>query len=430
MNYEQALNYIHGTYKFGSKLGLNNIKRLLDLMGNPHQKLKYVHVAGTNGKGSTSSFISSILAESGYRTGLYISPYIERFTERIRINGDEIAEDDLTRITGFVKEKVDIMLANGENHPTEFEIITAIAFQYYYEKKCDIVVLEVGLGGRLDSTNVIDVPEVAVITTINYDHTDRLGNTLTQIAFEKAGIIKNKGDVVIYPQEPEVMEVFRKVCAERGARLHVTDMSSLELVDYDINRQIFYFGRYKGLTISLLGEHQVKNAAVAVKASEILASKGYGITEASIRKGLESTRWPGRFEVLLKKPYFVIDGAHNPEGSKALADSLRRYFPGKKVSFIFGVLKDKNYSSMIEAVLPLARRFITVQPQSIRAFTSYQLAEYLKSYCNDVIASDTIKEAVHTALDLSDPDDVVCAFGSLYYIGEVRKLVRSLWQNT
>jgi len=199
MNYEEALEYIHGALKFGSKLGLHNIRVLLELMGNPHKKLKFVHVAGTNGKGSTVAFISSILIEAGYKTGIFVSPYIERFTERIKINNQEIPGADLARITGFVKEKVDIMVQRGENHPTEFEIVTAMAFQYYYENNCDVVVLEVGLGGRLDSTNVIDTPLASVITTISYDHMDRLGSTLPEIAFEKAGIIKEGGDVVMYP---------------------------------------------------------------------------------------------------------------------------------------------------------------------------------------------------------------------------------------
>ena len=215
MDYDQAIEYIHSTFKFGVKLGLENIKALLDLMDNPHKKLKYVHVAGTNGKGSTVAFISSILIESGYRVGIYTSPYIQRFTERIRVNTDEISKQDLARITSFVRDKVESMVSMGLNHPTEFEIVTAIAFQYFFEKGCDIVVLEVGLGGRFDSTNVIDNPLVSVITTISYDHMDILGDTLSKIAFEKAGIIKDGTHVVLYPQSKDAERVLEEICREK-----------------------------------------------------------------------------------------------------------------------------------------------------------------------------------------------------------------------
>ena len=422
MNYEEALEYIHGALKFGSKLGLHNIRVLLELMGNPHKKLKFVHVAGTNCKGSTVAFISSILIEAGYKTGIFVSPYIERFTERIKINNQEIPGADLARITGFVKEKVDIMVQRGENHPTEFEIVTAIAFQYYYENNCDVVVLEVGLGGRLDSTNVIDTPLASVITTISYDHMDRLGSTLPEIAFEKAGIIKEGGDVVMYPpQVEEVYNVFRKACAERNSRLHTVDFSKLRFESFDVDGQVFDYEGYNSLKISLLGGHQVRNAAVAVKTAEVLREKGLSITEDSIRRGLVKARWPGRLEIVSKGPLFLIDGAHNIEGAKALSEALRLYFPNKRVIFIFGVLKDKDYRSMIEAVAPMAEAFITVTPKSGRALPAKDLAKIIGDYCKNVSVSDTIKEAIETSFKLASSDGLICAFGSLYYIGEVRK---------
>lgn len=420
MNYDEAINYIHDTLKFGSKLGLHNITRLLELMGNPHKKLKYVHVAGTNGKGSTVAFISSILIESGCKVGIFTSPFIQRFSERIKINHTEISAEDLARITGLVKEKVEIMIGQGYNHPTEFEIVTAIAFQHYFECRCDIVVLEVGLGGRFDSTNVIDTPELAVITTISYDHMDRLGNTLPEIAFEKAGIIKGKGDVTVYPQENEVEAVFEKICLEREARLHKVDFSRLKLVEWDIEGQLFDYNGYKALRIALLGEHQTQNASVAVRASEILREKGFAVTEASIRKGLANARWPGRLEVINRSPVFLIDGAHNAEGAKALYGALNTYFPEKRITFILGVLRDKEYRSMIEAVVPVAHRFIAITPKSDRALPATELAKILQGYCKNVVVSDTIEEAIRTSLQFSDGDDVICAFGSLYYIGGIR----------
>ena len=341
MNYDEALEYIHGTLKFGSKLGLHNIGALLGLMGEPHKKLKFVHIAGTNGKGSTSAYISSILTEAGYRTGLFTSPFIQRFTERIRIGDDEISQVELAEITSFVKSCVDRMIAMGESHPTEFEIVTAIALEYFYREKCDIVVLEVGLGGRFDSTNIIDTPEVAVIATINYDHTDRLGSTLAEIAFEKAGIIKPGGDVVIYGQDREVEKVFENACAERGAKLTRADFSGIVVHDFGIDGQIFSFERHDRLRIKLLGRHQTRNAALALKAAEVLREKGFSISDAALKRGLENTRWPGRLEVLSRDPVVLIDGAHNPEAAAVLKNTLDVYFPGRPVTFIMGVLMDK-----------------------------------------------------------------------------------------
>ena len=420
MNYKEAIEYIHGTYKFGLKLGLRNIAALLDLIGNPQDKLKFVHVAGTNGKGSTVAFISSILAAAGYRAGIYTSPYIQRFTERIRINDTEISEDDLARITGFVKGKVDIMLERGENHPTEFEIVTAIAFQYYYEQRCDVVVLEVGLGGRFDSTNIIKTPDLAVITTISYDHMDRLGNTLSEIAFEKAGIIKPGGEVISYTQEAEAADVIGNVCRERDASLHYVDFTGIELKKFGIEGQHFNYDNYDGLEISLLGQHQLKNAAVAVKAAELLMTKGYTITSESVRKGLKNARWPGRLEVLSTNPVFLIDGAHNIEGASVLRKALDMYFPGKRMTFIMGVLKDKDYKSMIKAVVQDCHRVIAVTPDSERALPAAELAQGVEAYCKHVYVSDTIEEAVRTCIKTATQDEVICAFGSLSYIGTVR----------
>ena len=420
MNYDEALAYIHGTIRFGSKLGLHNIGTLLKLMGDPQKKLRFVHVAGTNGKGSTVAFISSILMESGYRVGVYTSPYIQRFTERIRTGNTEIECGDLARITTFVKQKVDRMLEMGENHPTEFEIVTAMAFQYYFEMKCDVVVLEVGLGGRFDSTNIIETSDLAVITTISHDHTEWLGTELTQIAFEKAGIIKPDGDVLAYGQDAEVVEVFRKACIEMGARLQIADFSGLRSEGFSFDGQKFSFEDRDGLEISLLGEHQMKNASVAVKAAELLMRKGWRITEATLRKGLANTRWPGRLEILGREPLLLIDAAHNIEGARVLRTALDEYFPGRRFSFIMGVSNDKDYRAMAQTVITRCTRIITVTPNSVKALPAAVLSDAVSSYCNNVQVSDTIEEAVRTSLAAVAPDEVICAFGSLYYIGAVR----------
>lgn len=424
MDYGEALNYIHGTFKFGIKFGLDNIGNLLRLMGDPHKKLRFVHVAGTNGKGSTAAFISSILKAAGYRTGLYTSPYIQRFTERIRVDGDEIAEDDVARLAGYVREKADAYTASGGNHPTEFEIVTAIAFQHYMEMQCDVVVLEVGMGGRFDATNIIDTPELAVITTISYDHTERLGNTLAKIAFEKAGIIKRGGDVLLYPQAPEAGAVFEEVCAQRGARLRKADFGRLAIRSFGLDGQVFDFHGRTGIGISLLGSHQANNAAMAICASEILREKSFDISEENLREGLAGAKWPGRLELLRKKPVFVIDGAHNRECAEALKTALDKYFPGKKIDFIFGVLRDKDYESMVEILAPVARRFIAVEPDSERALPVRELSGLLARYCHNVMIGDTIERAVDLGLDVQD-DGIICACGSLSFIGHVRGLLES-----
>jgi len=421
MDYKEAIEYIHSTHKFGMKLGLHNIGLLLELMGNPHKSLSYVHVAGTNGKGSTVAFISSILIEAGYRVGIYISPFIERFTERIKINGTEIPEGDLARITGFVREKVDMMLKAGKAHPTEFEIITAVAFQYYHEQHCDLVVLEVGLGGRFDSTNIIDTPDAAVITTISFDHMEILGNTLPEIAFEKAGIVKSGGDVVLYPQTPDVERVFERICEERNSRLKKVDFSDLKVRSFGIDGQSFDYKELQSLKILLLGDHQARNAAVAVETALLLREKGYAISNDAIREGLYKAKWPGRMEIVKTSPLFLIDGAHNAEGAQILAAGLKKYFPNKRITFIVGVLADKDYKAMIEAIEPYAYRFVTVTPRSPRALSAKDLAIFIGAYCKNVVVSDKIEEAIRTCLNSSSQEDLICAFGSLYYIGGIRK---------
>ncbi len=428
MNYKEALDYIHTTNRFGSKLGLDNMRYLLGLMDNPQDKLRYVHIAGTNGKGSTAAFVCNILTESGYKTGLYTSPFIQRFTERIRIGMEEISEDDLARITGYVKEKIGIMVSEGMNHPTEFEVVTAIAFQYYYECGCDIVVLEVGLGGRLDATNIIRAPEVAVITAIAMDHMDILGGTIGQIASEKVGIIKQGGRVVGYPQDESIVNIISDMASRMGCSLKLADESSIRLKSYGVDGQVFDYSGFTGLKTSLIGSHQLKNAAVAVETALALKEDGWNITNDSIYRGIEAARWPGRLEILMKRPLFMIDGAHNGHGARALAAALAEYFPERKKKFIMGVLKDKDYRNLIEATAGMADSYITVTPPSPRALDSEALAGVIREYNVDSRAADTIAGAVETSLNEASGSDLICAFGSLYYIGIVRGIITGITQ--
>lgn len=420
MTYDEALKYIHGTYKFGSKLGLDNITKLMELLGNPQDRYSCVHIAGTNGKGSTAAFINSILLQTGLKTGFFTSPYLERFEERIRVNNECIAPEQLTEITELVKEKIEFMISRGYNHPTEFEIVTAIGFECFARNNCDVVVLEVGLGGRLDATNVIKAPPVSVITPISFDHTAILGDTLAKIAREKCGIIKKGSTVISHPQPAEAEAVIRETCAQRGAELVIPGFDSIKVSHFDIRKTRFSYRGYQ-LETSLAGRHQVYNAAVAVTASEQLARKGFNISGKHIAEGIAAAKWPGRMEFLSWDPCFFIDGAHNEAGARVLAENIEMYFRGRKVIFIFGVLRDKDYMSMIRQVSPHAQAFITVTPPVGRALPAEELALILKDYCKTVIVSDTIESAIRTSCEISDQNSVICAFGSLYFIGEIRK---------
>ncbi|SER98359.1 dihydrofolate synthase / folylpolyglutamate synthase [Butyrivibrio fibrisolvens] len=424
MNYEQALNYIESIEKFGIDLGLDRMRELLRRLGDPQNGLKYVHVAGTNGKGSTVAFISNILMAAGYKTGIYISPSLDRFTKRIQVDGREIDRDVLAELTQKVKDAADSMQQDGLSVPTEFEQVNAIAFLYYKHEKCDFVVLEVGLGGRMDSTNVINCPEVAVIASISFDHMQYLGNTLPEIAGEKAGIMKEGGDVVVYDQAPEVMEVFRNVAKERGCRLHISGMPEGDkAIRYDLTGQYFKY-ESEIYHISLLGDYQIRNASLALAAVRILQSKGYDkITEDAIRQGLVNTRWEGRFELLQDNPKVIVDGAHNPDGIRVLCTSLKRLFPDKKIIFIAGVLADKDYKSMMEMVAPLGKVFHTITPPNNRALPAEDLADTFRFFGSEAVSHGSVEEALDSALKEAAEDDVICAFGSLYYIGQIRKLI-------
>jgi len=426
MEHGEALNYMFNLRKFGNKDGLKNIKTLMEKLGNPQDNLKYIHIAGTNGKGSVAAFTNSVLIEAGYRVGLYTSPYLEKFEERIRINNQCISEEDVARLAEMVKEKVDEIVAAGGNYPTFFEFVTAMAFIYFAEQKCDVVVLEVGLGGRLDSTNIINESLLSVIATISWDHMEYLGDTIEKIAAEKAAIIKRNGDLLLYPQQyKEADDVIRHEAAEKCANVYSPEFEKIKVVESTLEMQVFSYKDLDNVKITIPGEHQLKNAAMVIEAAMLLNKKGFFISRDSLYRGLENAKWPGRFEVLKQNPYFIIDAAHNREGAQILAKNLEMYFSGKKIIFIFGVMRDKEYEEMIKTVAPLAKQFIAVAPDYPRALPAEELAQIITCYCKDVIISDTIKEAVNKCLTIASKDDVICAFGSLYYIGEIRQYLLS-----
>lgn len=430
MDYIQALDYIHGTWKFGTKLGLENISYLLQLLGNPHRKPRCIHIAGTNGKGSVAVMTASILEKAGYKTGLFISPYLEDFRERIQINRNYIPKDDLARLTDAVKQKVEQMLAEGRPHPTEFEVVTAIGFCYFAEQNVDYAVIEVGLGGRLDSTNVID-PLVSVITSVDYDHKDILGDTLAQIAYEKAGIIKPGRPVVVYPQQDEAMDVIKQVCQQRQSSLIEVSYSDIEAIDDSIDGQHFNYNKgkwtFNRLYIPLLGKYQLMNAATAITAVLVLREyMGVAISDKAIPEGLSVTEWPGRLELVHRQPYVLLDGAHNPQGAQSLADAIKNYFPHNRVIMVLGILADKDVNAILEVLVPLAAYIITTRPDSPRAMEAERLLLLVREMNVQGQAIDNIECAVQTSLDMAEPDDLVVISGSLYLIGRVRTYLKSV----
>ena len=434
MNYKEALSYIENTNRFGRVLGLANITRLLELLGNPQEELKIIHVAGTNGKGSTSSFISSMLISGGYKVGLFTSPYLETFTERIRINGINIPEEDLGKATEILKEKVDIMLSEGFNHPTEFEIVTAIAFLYYMQQGVDYVVLEVGLGGRFDATNVISNPLVCVITPISMDHIDYLGDTLPKIAFEKAGIIKENSQVVIYPQDKSVEEVIKDVAKENNATLTTSNIEK-EILTTSISGQSFnckvWDEEYENVKIGLIGDHQINNAIVAMNVMKVLKENHkINIDKKAIYEGLEKTKWPGRIELLNENPLLIIDGAHNEDGANSLKEAIDKYFSHKKITLVVGMLKDKDVDAVLKLLVPKCEKIITTRPDSDRALSAEELSEKVSLLNKDSKAVGSIKEAVNYAIDTYEDGEVIIFAGSLYMIGEVRAYItKELFKN-
>lgn len=415
MDYKEALEYIDGVSWLGSKPGLSRITELLERLDRPQDALKFIHVAGTNGKGSCAAMLSSVMKACGYRTGLFISPYLFRFNERMQINGKQIGDEALAGIVSQIKPVADAM----EDHPTEFELMTAAALLWFRQEKCDIVVLEAGLGGRFDATNAIAAPEAAVIMNIGLDHTQVLGDTLEQIAGEKAGIIKPGCDCVLYQQQESVTEVIRQACIEQGAKLHIADFSQIHSEFDSLYGQSF---TYKGeaYALPLLGRHQLKNAAVALETVEVLKAKGWKLEQSDVEHGIYAVTWPGRFEIIHDQPLFVVDGGHNPQCAQTVVENLETYFPGRDRILMVGMLADKDYAGTLDILAPAASSFICVTPESPRALPAEDLAKLLKKYRKPVHVCPDIREAVGMALDTAGSNGVICAVGSLYSVGAIR----------
>lgn len=416
MTGQEAIELIHQRSWVGRKPGLERTQSLLKRMGNPEQELKFVHITGTNGKGSTAAMVASVLSAAGYRTGLFTSPHLYRFHERMQVDGVSIPDEVLGRLTEQVLD-----LAEGmEDFPTEFELMTAVGMAYFAERKCDIVVLEVGLGGRLDSTNVIPAPEVAVLTNIGLEHTRELGNTITAIAREKAGILKPGCSCVLYHQGREAEQVVETTCAELSVPLAKTAPETLKVLSSDLEGQSFYYRNLGPYRISLIGNYQLYNVATAIDVISALRGRGWAISEEALLRGLQASRWPGRMELVRRAPDFVIDGGHNPQCVDALMTALEGLYPGKRLIFLTGVLGDKDWQAMMERALPLAKAFVTITPDSPRALDGQELANWLRRQGCEAAFCGTAEEGVDRVLAMAGPEDVICSWGSLYAVGLIR----------
>ncbi len=418
MTYEQAIEYIHGVEWRGSKPGLSRTRELLQKLGNPQDELKFVHVAGTNGKGSTCAMIEGILRENGYNVGLYTSPYVYRFNERMKFNNICIGDAELAELVEIVRPHAESM----KDRPTEFEIITALAFLYFKRKSCDIVVLETGLGGELDSTNVIKTPVLTVITTIGYDHTEYLGDSLEKIAGAKAGIIKESCPLVFYGGSKKVCEVVLNRAKSLGADVTIPDFSKIVSYRSDVDAQVMSFGEYERVMLRLVGKFQQKNAAVALICAEKLCEIGYNLDKEKTKVALGNVCWQGRFEVLSQNPMIILDGAHNPEGVRSAVDSLKLLFPKRKIHFLLGVMADKDVTAMINMMDEVAAGYIAVRPNNVRAMNAHELASKIGRGAK---ACASMEEGALELISRSK-DSVGCVLGSLYMSAEIRENIIKL----
>ena len=422
MTRDEAVAYIENAGWSQTRLGLGRTRELLRRLGDPQESLRFIHVAGSNGKGSICAMLDSVLRKAGYRTGLYTSPYLERFEELIRVDGREIDGGELAEITERIRVEAEAM----EDHPSRFEMLTAAAMLYFRQMQTDIVVLEVGMGGALDSTNAISAPEVAVIANITLEHTEYLGKTIEEIADTKCGIIKPGSHTVCYDGEPAVTQIVRARCEAAGVPMTLAAKSEASVIRQDLTGQIF---TWKGRTyhICLAGTHQIYNACAVLEVLEALRGKGWVIPESAVADGLEETRWPARFEIIAREPLVILDGAHNQQCAEALADTLGSLVRGQKAVFLTGILADKNYEKMTEILQPYAECFVCVNPPSPRALPAEALAEGIRERGMKAEAYESLKEALRAALTKADGGVLVMA-GSLYLAGEIRKIFRDTYR--
>ncbi len=427
MNFDESIGFLRNLTKFGFNFGLNRIEELLRRLGDPHRELRIIHVGGTNGKGSTAAMIAGILQAAGYKTGMFTSPHIHSYCERYKIDAIDISRGRIAEMMTVLRPHLEEMVAEGFEHPTEFEVSTALGFLYFYREKVDFLVLEVGLGGAIDSTNVV-IPLVSVITNVAMDHMDYLGNSVKEIAGVKSGIIKQGVPVVTAADDPDALEVIREASREKGCLLveagrevsWQSKTSTPESQEFDI-----YTAKkaYKNLFVKLAGHHQVVNAATAVAAIELLAGHGYIIDEETVARGLAGAKWPARLETVRENPRVVLDGAHNLHGSATLQKALIEVFSYRDLILVFGMLGDKEREKVVAMLAPLARAVVVTKPNSPRAGDWEKIADEVRKYVNEVYLIENIHQAVQKGIAMAGPEDLVCITGSLYMVSEARELL-------
>jgi len=436
MNFTQAMGYLEKCQPSQMTLGLEAITELLSRMDHPEKKLKFIHVGGTNGKGSTAAFLSSILVESGLRVGRYISPTIIDYCERIQVSDKSgtrfIEKDSVAGKITKIKEYVDSMQEDGYPAPSPFELETVLSFLEFIEQKCDIVVLEVGLGGRLDATNVIDEKELCILCSISMDHMAVLGNSLEEIAKEKAGIIIKNTKVVAYDYRNSILNgsiienTVKNVCEKQETSFQCVNFENLLVHSMTLEKTVFSYETYEDLEISLLGKHQARNAVLALESAKILREKGYSITDEAIYKGLKNAKWRGRLELVSMNPMFIVDGAHNEDAAKMLMDALTEYFPKRKLIMIMGAFVDKEYEKVLRILAPKAKELYVITAPTSRGLSSTQLKKVADNYCDNVIDAKELERALNMIDKYKDKDEVIVAFGSLSFLHDIFKHYKKL----
>lgn len=439
-NYNETVNYLYGLQKHGIKLGLDNPKKLMNILGNPDKSFRSVHIAGTNGKGSTASITASILKENGFKVGLYTSPHLVSFTERIKINDIPVSEPEVIRLAYYVRDAI----SSSDINPTFFEFTTAMAFLYFVYEKVDWAVVEVGMGGRLDATNVL-MPEASVITNVSMDHNEFLGESIYDIAYEKAGIIKPAVPVVT-ASGPEALMVLEKTTKEQGCELHrygiefKSTVSSMDIRHIDFNysgqgsslKSAGSYLEFENLTLPAAGRHQLKNASLAIRVCEILGLKGHKLSGDKIRTGLSNTRFEGRFELISQNPAIILDSAHNPEASQALTDTLMELFPSVRVILIAGMMEDKDIKGILKPLLQISGEVILTRPGGERAASPAKLKDTIDSLMENelkclcpvpITTTNTVSEAFKLASKIQHKDKIILVTGSFYTTGEIKELL-------
>lgn len=426
MEYQNAREYIDEARRFGGKMGLCAVRKLLMRLGDPQKDLRFIHIAGTNGKGSVGAYLDYVLRQAGYKTGRFVSPTLYEYRERIQCGGEYISREDFGAMMDPVAAALEEMKLAGEELPSPFEIETALSFLYFKEKKCSPVLLECGMGGLNDATNVITTTDLAVLTSISMDHMEYLGDTLAKIAAQKSGIIKPDSSAVTCRQAPEAQEVIRETCRRLKVPLLTGDCGQAKVLEADIRHTRFSWMGHT-VTIHLPGSHQVENAVLALAGIDALRARGYEIPETAVEEGMAHAVWNGRFTILGEHPWFILDGAHNPDAARKLKESIEMYFAGKKLIFLFGVYKDKQYEKIASILAPMASEIITMEtPEDPRALPAEELARVVKRYNSRVQVSENLQDAIDRGRMLAGKEDVIVAFGSLSFAGEVTRMAAQI----